>query len=68
MLNPVRLEPFHHKHINPEAISMSHKKLFFISALILNTIVFGRVIHVQTGEILSAAQIILERRIVGELL
>ena len=31
-------------------------------------IIFGRVIHVETGEILSAAQIILERNIVGELL
>jgi hypothetical protein len=31
-------------------------------------IVFGRVIDVQTGEILSAAQVFLERRIVGDLL
>ncbi|MDR3173593.1 MAG: hypothetical protein LBU19_05020, partial [Treponema sp.] len=31
-------------------------------------IVFGRVIHVETGEILSAAQVFLDRSILGELL
>jgi hypothetical protein len=33
-----------------------------------HVIVFGRVIQVETGEILSAAQVYLDRRIVGELL
>jgi hypothetical protein len=31
-------------------------------------IVFGRVINVETGEILSAAQVFLERGTVGDLL
>jgi TolB-like protein len=31
-------------------------------------IVFGRVINVETGEIISAAQIFLDREILGELI
>jgi TolB-like protein len=31
-------------------------------------IVFGRVIHVETGEIISAAQVFLDRQIVGDFL